>query len=57
MYDLIIFIAHLMTFILMRLGLVLGLRLGDLRESGRQEIQGKRRIPNGDKLSLYTPEH
>ena len=24
---------------------------------GRQEIQGKRRIPNGDKLSLYTPEY
>ena len=49
---------HFGTFI--RMGLGLGLRLGDIRESGnqgRQEIQGKRRIPNGDKLSLYTPEY
>ena len=37
-----------MTFIQMGLGL----RLGDIGNQGRQEIQGKRRIPNGDKLSL-----
>ena len=34
MYDLIIFTAYLMTFIQMGLGLELGLRLGDIRESG-----------------------
>ena len=46
-------VAHLMTFVQMGLGL--GLR--DIVNQGRQEIQGKRRIPNGDKLSLYTPEY
>ena len=33
------------------------LGLGDIGNQGRQEIQGKRRIPNGDKLSIYTPEY
>ena len=32
-------------------------KTGGYKGIGRQEIQGKRRIPNGDKLSLYTPEY
>ena len=39
-----------MTFIQMGLGL----KLGDVRESRET---GERRIPNGDKLSLYIPEY
>ena len=35
----------------------MGMTGGHKGNQGRQEIQGKRRIPNGDKLSLYTPEY